>query len=146
MQTDFPELTTIGTLFVFARRLEEAGAELFSRLADAETGERAEAVRRVAKKHGQRAAEIEQARKEKMNETVLEPLTGLDHSSYVPPLDGLGADAGTAALRKAALALEERSVRFYTDAADKAGPVIGEVRRIFLRLAKDNERHASMLR
>lgn len=138
MAQDFPELTTTGALFRFARCLEEATAEAVEAAAGA-AGPGADGLRRIATKHRRRSDDLERMRKERMNETVLEPLTDMARDDYVPTaaLAASGLDA--------ARGLEEASARFYRAAIEKAGPVLAEVCRSFARLAKDNDKYRAAL-
>ncbi len=146
MSRAFPELTTIGALFGFARRLEEASAEaLEAAAAQPSEGARADGYRKLAKKHRRRAEEIDRIRQERLNETVLEPLTNMARDDYAPTVaEDLGS-LDAAALHETAVELERCASRFYLDAVDKAGPVLAEMRRSLARLAKDNDKFLAAL-
>lgn len=147
MSREFPELTTIGALFGFARRLEQASAEVLDAAADREPdGARADDFRKMAKKHRRRSDDIERIRQERLNETVLEPLTNMARDEYAPSLEEDLGSLDAAALRQAAIDLEQCAAKFYTDAVDKAGPVLAEMRRSLSRLAKDNDKFVATLR
>jgi hypothetical protein len=82
MSRDFPELTTIGALFRFAQVLEEIAIEVLEAAAG-KAGDQGEALQKLATKHRRRADELELARREKLNETVLEPL--MDQQTWPRP-------------------------------------------------------------
>ncbi len=150
MEFNFPELTTIGALFRFAAALEQASIEALDAAGDkvTDTGH-GETLDRMVKKRRRRADELERARKEKLNETVLEPLMNMPNDPYVPKLpDDLGA-LDEKALIDLALEIERRTISFYSDSIAKAGPVLAEVRRIFTRFQKEstkNERALDQMR
>ncbi len=144
MNTQFPELTTIGALFRFAGKLEETAVEVLQAAAD-KNADQADDLRRLAKKHGRRADEVDRARREKLNETVLEPLMDMPNTPYVPALPEDLSAADGPALLAAAKDLETRAVAFYGDAVDKAGPVLAEVKRLFARLQRESEKNLKAL-
>jgi hypothetical protein len=146
MHHDFPELTTIGALFRFASRLEETACAVLEQAAGtAGDAAAADQLRRLATKHRRRAEEVDLARREKLNETVLEPLMDMPNEPYVPALTGDLETADGAALLRASLDVEARSARFYADAVSKAGQVLGEVRRLFARFEKESAKNVTAL-
>lgn len=146
MARTFPELTTIGALFRFAAALEQAALDA---LEGAEAKTEDEALKgklaRVVKKRKRRVDELERARREKLNETVLEPLMDMPADPYIPDvpeeLDGLDA----AALIALAVTIEEKTILFYDDAMDKAGTVLAEVKRLFARFQKESRKNLDTL-
>jgi len=104
MHHDFPELTTIGALFRFASRLEETACAVLERAASAtRDAAAADQLQRFAVKHRRRAEEVDLARREKLNETVLEPLMDMPNDPYVPALTEGIESADAAALLGASL-------------------------------------------
>ena len=72
--------------------IELSGKELDAaaeKSSTAERAEHAEKLKRMVKKHHRRADELERARKEKLNETVLEPLMDMPNDPYVPTIPEL---------------------------------------------------------
>lgn len=128
MSTEFPELTSFGTVILFAQALEARAAYL--------AGEADEA--KMARLHTKRAKRLELLRKERLNEVVLQPLSGMDRAEYLPAADLAGA-AGLATL-------EETTARFYRDALDRAADVLGGLERTFERFARESENLAATLR
>ena len=130
MAVHFPEVTTFGTLMSFAMALEELAIELCVAQGDPAAG--------LAKKHKKRLARLEEVRRERLNEVILEPLHGVDAARH---LDGLHPSNDESAARLALL--ERRSADFYLDSARLAGNMLAEIARIFERLAKENQKLSS---
>jgi hypothetical protein len=112
----FPELNSYGTLVSFALSLEQV----------AEARAIAAGDERVARKHQKRARQLEQIFRERLNEVVLQPLSGLDRTAYLP------ADELDLA------ALEALIARFYDDAATVAAEVLIGVDRTFRKWAEES--------
>jgi hypothetical protein len=145
MAFEFPELNTIGALFRFAGVLEQAAIAVLERAAEASEASAADGLRRMAAKHRQRAEELDRARREKLNETVLEPLMDMPRDPYVPDVPDELAGLDSAALTAIARDVEGRSELFYRDAADKAGAVLAEVKRLFARYQKEAAKNVASL-
>lgn len=96
----------------------------------------------LAAQHRERAAELERARRQFLNEVALEPIPGLDARSYTNPLDTENA----AAAEDRALLLEEVAARFYEETAEAAAPVLLEAARVFRRLGEGNRANLMRLR
>ncbi len=140
MAVEFPELTSFGTLFIYAGALEET----LSALADQAAGKAipdgaAKTLKTAGRKHGKRVVQLANMRKERLNEVVLQPLTGMDRADYLPP-----ADAGDALATLAAA--EETAARFYDDAAALGGDVLMGVDKTFRKYAKQSRGWAADLR
>ena len=146
MPIDFPELSTIGALFRFASAMEQAAIAVLDAAAEA-SGDAAstEALSRMATKHRRRADELELARKEKLNETVLEPLMDMPNTPYIPSLPSDIAGQSASSTMKLAHEVETKTEAFYGDAVEKAGPVLAEVRRLFTRFQKESGKNAKAL-
>ncbi len=145
MEYTFPELTTIGALFRFAAALEGAAIEVLEKTLDKLDGDDLATVERLLKKRRRRAEELERARREKLNETVLEPLMDMERDPYVPTLPESLDDIGRDGLLKLAAGIESSSVLFYGDAVDRAGRVLAEVRRVFTRFGKESAKNEKTL-
>ena len=145
MAFDFPELNTIGALFRFAGVLEQAAIAVLEHAAAASDPGAADGLRRMALKHRQRAEELDRARREKLNETVLEPLMDMPRDPYVPAVPAELAGLDAAALVALARDIEQRSELFYGDAAVRAGAVLAEVKRLFVRYQKEAAKNAASL-
>jgi hypothetical protein len=134
MDSTFPELTSFGTLMKFAVALEAIAAELSSRASEQCVPHR-DRLANQAKKHAKRRREFERLGQERLNEVVLQPITGMDRALYLPPLD-LPADPTEAIATIAAL--EQRVARFYDDAADIAANVLVGIDRKLRKLATES--------
>ena len=128
MSTEFPELTSFGTVILFAQALENRAAALAQGIDQAKT----------ARLHAKRGKRLELLRKERLNEVVLQPLSGMARTEYLPPEDAAGA-AGMALL-------EDAISRFYRDALKHAADVLGGLERTFDRFARESEDIAARLR
>jgi len=131
------DLGTFGAVLAFALRLEERAAAFYE--AGAQSG-LAEVFGELARGSRKRLRRLEQARRELVNEMILEPIAGLSGADYQVDLDAGGGDEDR--LRQAR-ALEETSARFYRDAAAKMP--IREVVRLFERMARENDRRRGRL-
>lgn len=116
MAISFPELNSYGTLVSFGLSLEQVAEEKA-----AAAGED-----RIARKHQKRARQLELIFRERLNEVVLQPLTGMDRADYLPADD----------LDRAAL--EALIARFYDDAATIAADVLIGVDRTFRKWAEES--------
>jgi rubrerythrin len=146
MDYTFPELNTIGALFRFADALEHAAIDVLDKAAATASGDTRDALTRLAAKRRRRAEELERARREKLNETVLEPLMDMPRDPYVPALPASLDDLGPGALVALAADIESTSTLFYADAVARAGRVLAEVRRLFDRFAKESAKNEEALR
>lgn len=116
----------------FALELEERAATFYEAGA---RGGLAEVFGDLARGSRKRVRRLEQARRELVNEMILESITELDEEEYRVELD-VGAEEPER-LRQAR-ALEETAARFYRDAASRMP--IREVVRLFERLARENDK------
>ncbi len=132
------ELGTFGAVLKFALELEQQAAAFYEAGAQGGLAERFGDLARGSRK---RIRRLEQARRELVNEMILESITGLEEEEYRIELD---AGAGEPERLRQAQALEETSARFYRDAAAKMP--IREVVRLFERLARENDKRLARLR
>ncbi|MBM4371858.1 MAG: hypothetical protein FJ098_09400 [Deltaproteobacteria bacterium] len=116
----FPEITSFGTLLAFAQALEDT-AHAHAEASGEDT---------AARLHGKRARRLEQLRQERLNEVVLQPLTGMAREEYLPPPEG------------PLPALEALIGRFYRDALRAGSGVLGGLERTFERFAAESEERA----
>jgi len=143
MDPNLPELTSFGTLLKFALALEESTAERAATAADGATdaGQR-ERLSSCGKRHARRARELERMRRERLNEVVLQPISGMDRERYLPP--DFPAPGGGPEIKQLQ-ALEETIARFYDDAATIAGNVLPGLDRKLRKLADESRRLAAEL-
>ncbi|MBN1485146.1 MAG: hypothetical protein JXA37_10515 [Chloroflexia bacterium] len=127
-------LGTFGAILGFALEIEAQAAALYESEAGADSSELFQELARQTRK---RQGRLERARREGVQEMILEPIQGLDRADY-----GLELPAGAGPLQQA-LALEERAVRFYRAAASNM-PLRG-VARLLQRLAEESAQRRAAL-
>ncbi len=140
---DVPELTNFGSLVRYAVELEAATASFYrgaARLLG--SGGPAEVAARLAEDHESRRVLLERTRQQKLNEMVLEPISGLDGARYVvDPSLGSATEIGTRAAT-----LEQVAALFYRESAAIAESLLTEAARTFRRLGEANERNLVLIR
>lgn len=138
-----PELTNFGSLIRYAMVLETATAAFYTEAARLlASGRPAEVARQLAGEHESRRRLLERTRQQKLNEMVLEPITGLDGARYA-------FDASVASrseIRPKALALEEVAARLYGESSVVAKSLLTEAARTFQRLGEENVRNLERIR
>lgn len=145
MAADFPEMSSFGTLLKFAQGLEETAAALEEQAAQSPAcAAHQAALAPMAHKHARRMQELERLARERLNEVVLQPLSGMVREEYLPPT-ALPEGDGASVLSVLAT-LEETSARFYGDAAQRAVDVLGGLDRTFKRFAKEDTKRAAKLK
>jgi hypothetical protein len=144
MAADFPELTSFGTLFGFALALEElAEAHCTAAAGHDDCASRREQLEGAGKRHRKRARELQRLRQERLNEVVLQPITGMQRADYLPAIE-LPADGNQAIATVAAT--EESIARFYDDAASVAANVLANLGGKLQKLAAESRSLAAELR
>ena len=86
---------------------------------------------------------MEQLRRERLNEVVLQPLSGMDREAYLPKLD---AAEDTTRLIETIADLETLIACFFEDAAKVGADVLIGVDKTFLKLARESRSLADTLR
>ncbi len=138
-----PELTTFGSLLRFAVELEAATAAFYESALSVLPPDGPWALaRELAAQHANRRSLLERTRQLKLNEMVLEPVSGLDGGRYV--FDSTPAPRDSVVSR--ALDLEGTAERFYNESAAVAKSLLTEAARTFRKLAEENGRNAARLR
>jgi rubrerythrin len=133
---EFTEVTSFGSLMRYMTDFEETALELYQKGA---SGAAAEKFKAFAEKHKKRLDELELARREKLREEILEPITDFDCSKYKPKLD-------ISDPVKQAMELEDKSAMFYTDASKRWKTIQGEIARICERFAKQSQEFSAKLK
>ena len=146
MASEFPELTSFGTLFRFACALEEAAGRMAGSLAalDACAAWR-EVLLDCAARHAKRGRDLERLRRERLNEVVLQAISGMDRADYVPTAD-VPADAAAPHCLEALASVEESAARLHEDGARVAAGVMPGLDRPLQRLARESRDLAASLR
>jgi len=140
---EFPELTSFGTIFIFAQALEDNVAQLAQAVLDrGDCSAATKALQTSAKKHAKRSKELANMRRERLSEVVLQRIDGMDRAEFLPPTE-LPADAA-AALAAVAQA-DEITAKFYEAAADVAAGVLGGMDRKFRKLARKSRDMATAI-
>lgn len=138
VQGEFPEIGTFGTLVRFALELERVASLVYEELAsDPSCAAGAETFRALAESHRARVALLEETRREKLNEAVLEPISEIKGADYAVDTN-VPKGAGVRVAAEYASRMEETSARFYTDTARIAKSILHGAVRIFERMAKEN--------
>lgn len=146
MAIEFPEITSFGTLLRFAMSLDRTAAERVAAAAAAPAcGDHRDALTAMARKHARRVEDLERLARERLNEVVLQPLSGMVRQEYLPP-EAASGDEPAASILAGLAALEEASARFFGDAAERAVDVLGGLDRTFKRFAKGDRKRAQALR
>ncbi|MCK4415089.1 MAG: hypothetical protein KAY32_16275 [Candidatus Eisenbacteria sp.] len=144
MAIDFPEITSFGTLLGYALALETALGELASQAGEREAcAPWRERLQACARKHGKRAQQLERFRRERLNEVVLQTISGMNRADYLPPME-LPDDGAETAMQIAGA--EDRVAKFYRDAAVHATHVLGGLVRSFAKMMKQSTDLAAELR
>jgi len=133
---EFSGVSSFGSLLRFMTDFEETMLELYQKGA---SGAASEKFAVFADKHKRRLDELELARREKLREEILEPITDFDSSGYKPKLD-------ISDPVKQAIELEERASVFYGDAAKRWKTIQGEIARICERFAKQSNEFIAKLK
>jgi hypothetical protein len=141
MAADFPELNSFNTLMRFALSLELALAELAeqAKALDICTGESAVILLEdCAKRHRKRHIQLERMCREQLNEVILQPVDGMCHSDYIPPLTLTKQTCSTEIFSTLILA-ENAAIRFYQDASTHAANVLAGLSKHFKKLASESQ-------
>jgi len=143
METPGPELTTFGAVLRFAMELEAASSAFYESASTVLSKDGAGTlVRELAAQHANRHRLLERTRQMKLNEMVLEPISGLEGHRYV--FDATPAPKDSVLRR--AMDLEGIAQTFYVDSATVARSLLTEAARTFRKLAEENGRNADRLR
>ncbi len=133
------ELGTLGAVLAFAIKLEGHSAEFYQEAASlAQDSPASDVFLPLAKAKRKRKELLERSRRENINEMLLEPIGGLKGSDYLIETE-LSSQVGYYDALRLAMEWEEKSRRFYVDAAGRVNLV--EVTRVFEKLAEENADH-----
>lgn len=140
---DFPELASFGTLLEYALALEEVLARAGTAAAAA-----GPALQDLARKHEKRRQQLERMRRERLNEVVLQAITGMDRESYLPDALLMSEDLASTdigGIMSHLAVAETRAGAFYDDAAGVAVNVLGGLDKTFRKLAAENRALAEVV-
>ncbi len=138
-----PELTNFGSLIRYALELEAATSAFYAASASLPgPTPRVDLLRALSSQHEDRRRLLERTRQQKLNEMVLEPITGLEGARYV-----VDATVGPPAeIVRKATRLEEVAALFYGEASVVAKSLLTEAARTLRKLADENLRNVGSLR
>ena len=139
MALEYPELTSFGTLMRYALTLEQGVAALMETAAGKVGGARDDLLA-VAKKHTKRAEAMERLRRERLNEVVLQQISGMERETYLPE------EFSETGWQELLAKTEDRVARFYEDGARVAQNVLSGLDRKFGKLARESLEFAGKLR
>ena len=131
----FPEIKNFSSVIRFSLYLEEASVEFYEKAAELKA-EAAELFNSLAQTHKQRITLLEETRQEKLNEMILEPITGVDREAYLP--DVSLKDASEVVSK--AVKLEKNAEKFYSDLMEAAQELSREASKVYKRMAKENSK------
>lgn len=136
-------LTNFGAILNFAESIEKEDTAFYQvacSTAEADCKEMFDRLTQEGKKH---IAIIQRTRRENVTEMILEPIQDFERASYQLNIVDMEAK-NTQALVAAAISLEERAVRYYTDAGVKMR-ALPEVARALKTLAKKRMKRLQQL-
>ena len=128
-------LTNFGAILNFAEKVEQDDMEFYHKVSPTAAAEPYrllfEMFVREGKKH---ISLVQRTRRENVTEMILEPIRDFVRDGYQLTVDDAGA-MDSAAILTAAVELERRAIRYYSDAAEKIR-ALPEVSRALKTLAK----------
>lgn len=137
-------LYTASAVVGYARQLEEEGALFYTEAADVHESQR-ERFLALAKENRRNASQVQTV----YYGVISDALEGgfsfnLDTADYEPH-QGIPAAGEPTATADQALDMEERVIRFYTDAAEQSRSLLADIPRLFTILAKKRQSRAVFL-
>ena len=137
-------LTNFGAVLNFAETLEKDDVGFYTGAAETVAAEAHHALFEALVREGRKnIAMVQRTRRENVTEMILEPIQGLARGSYQVAIDNANT-MDTKAIVSAAIALEQRAIRYYSDAADKIR-ALPEVSRALKTLAKKRNKRLGQL-
>ncbi len=128
-------LTNFGAILNFAETVEQDDMDFYRKVSSTAAGEPYRLLFEMFAKEGKKnIALVQRTRRENVTEMILEPIRDFVRDSYqlrVDDADGLDSTA----ILAAAVTLENRAIRYYSDAAEKIR-ALPEVSRALKSLAK----------
>lgn len=137
-------LTNFGAVLNFAEAIEREDMDFYRRASEHPlAGAYLDLFERFSAEGQKNVALVQRTRRENVTEMILEPIRGFSRDSYTVALtDGQRMD-GPALLSTAAV-LENRAIRYYSDAAEKIR-ALPEVSRALKTLSKHRRRRLDQL-
>lgn len=131
----FPEMNTFSSVIRFSLCLEEAAEGFYHQAMDL-WPEQAAGLAELAGLHQKRYVLLEETRQQKLNEMILEPVSGCERADYLPDV---ALDNAQDIVPKA-LALENLSAKFYDNLSQVSRELSREAAKVYARLARENEK------
>jgi len=136
-------LSTFGAIMGFAAEITGQTAEIYRTLGQKAKDLGLREVLQTLSVEGEKSRSLmEKTRRENVTEMILEPITGLHQEGYEIDLK-VTDQMGDADLLKAALAIEEREKKFFSDVSSKVP--LPEVARIFRKMAQKKQENLEKL-
>ena len=134
------QLANFGAVLSFAIEFEQELGDFYRKMMVLAPASLSASIQHLADGGEKRKKFIERARREQIAEMILEPISGYESDDYpLGAAPAAGADAATfqAAIRQT----EKLAADFYTLGAQKLS--VPEVKRLFIRLAKEHAAQAT---
>lgn len=140
------ELTTFGAVIKFGFWLEDTCIALYKRaITNEKLSKFKENFSTLLEAHLKRKNILDEVKREKLNEVLLEPISGLNAASYAFDHELVG-EIKLSELIERTIFAEDKSSKFYLGASEMVKSFSLEVTRIFARLANDNLKNIERLR
>ena len=128
-------LTNFGAILNFAEKVEQDDMDFYRQASEnPAAGPHQELLETFAMEGKKHISLVQRTRRENVTEMILEPIRDFVRDGYQLTVDDAGA-MDSKAILTAAVALEKRAIRYYSDAAEKIR-ALPEVSRALKTLAK----------
>jgi len=139
------ELTTFTMVLRFTLQLEDQTAQFYRDLAARNNLAQAkELFTKLAENSERRERDLERTARESVDHSLLEPVSGIFEETFAAD-STLPENAGLKDAISAAIALEERMAKFYSEAGEKI-QFISNVSRLYRRYAQDRTKALASLK
>ncbi len=136
-KSKFPEIKTFSSVIRYSLSFEEEMENFYREAAREISG-----MEELADAHKKRYQLLEETRQQKLNEMILEPISGIDREAYIPELEVTGGSD----LISVAIKAEELSQDFYNDLTETAKELSREASKVYKKMAKENGKMINKLK
>lgn len=137
-------LTNFGAILNFAEKVEKEDMEFYRKASASAAAEAYRLLFEMFAREGKKNLSlVQRTRRENVTEMILEPIRDFVRDSYQTVVEDAG-NMNAAAIKVAAVALENRAIRYYTDAAEKIH-ALPEVSRALNTLAKKHTKRLAQI-